>query len=54
MLNKYLMTPFYHRENNVWQYFTFLSLLGVHMLKKIRTQGFDVFKKRYQKKQSRT
>lgn len=54
MFNKYLITPFYHKGDNVWQYFAFLSLIGIMMLKKIREQGFESFKNRYQIKQSRT
>lgn len=45
------MTPFYHEGDQIWQYFAFISLLGIQMLGKIKNEGFESFKKRYQMKQ---
>jgi hypothetical protein len=54
LLTRHSITPFYHLGEPIWQHFCFLALMAILGLRKIREGGYDVFKRRYSRKHSRT
>jgi hypothetical protein len=54
LITKHRITPFYHLGAPLWQYFSFLALMGTLSLRKIREGGYDTFQRRYSAKQART